>query len=86
MYVSSECMYPGGCDDKPFLKRQMVVASSMVVGPIGWTNKMCLGGKGWMFDVLSTMILNSIILVDCVKCQSTGWGGGVMGILCKAGG
>ncbi len=66
MYVSSECMYPGGCEDKPFLKRQMVVASSMVVGRIGWTNKMCLGGKGWMCDVLSTMILNPIILVDCI--------------------
>jgi hypothetical protein len=51
---------------KPFLKRQMVVASSIVVGGIGWMNKMRFGGKVWMCHVLLTMVLNPITLVDCV--------------------
>jgi hypothetical protein len=45
-------------DVKPFPKRQKVVVSSIVVRRIGWTNKMCFGGKGRMCDVLPTMILN----------------------------
>ncbi len=53
-------------DVKPFLKRKKVVASSIAVGCIGWMNKMCFGGKGWMCDVLPTMILNPIALVHCV--------------------
>ncbi len=53
-------------DFKPFPKKQKVVVSSIVVRRVGWTNKMCLGGKGWMFDVLPTMILNPIMLVDCI--------------------
>ncbi len=53
-------------DVKPFPKRQKVVVSSIVIGHIGWTNKMCFGGKGWMCDVLPTMIMNPIALVDCI--------------------
>jgi hypothetical protein len=42
-------------DVKPFLKRQKVMALSIVIQRIGWTNKMCFGRKGWMCDVLPTM-------------------------------
>ncbi len=53
-------------DVKPFPKRQEVMVSSIVVGLIRWMNKMFFGGKGWMCDVLPTMILNPIALADCV--------------------
>jgi hypothetical protein len=53
-------------DVKPFLKRQKDMASSIVVGRIRWTNKMCFCGKGWMCDVLLTMILNPKALVDFI--------------------
>jgi hypothetical protein len=51
---------------KPFLKRQKVVALSIAVRRIGWTNKMCFCGKGWMFDVLLTMILKPITLLTAL--------------------
>jgi hypothetical protein len=53
-------------DVKPFPKRQNIVASSIVFRHIGWTNKMCFGGKGWMCDILPTMTLNPVALVDCI--------------------
>jgi hypothetical protein len=62
--TTNVCIQVG--DVKPFPKRQKVVVSNIAVRRIGWTNKMCLGGKGWMFDALPTMILNPITLVDCI--------------------
>jgi hypothetical protein len=42
------------------------VALSIVIGRVGWSDKVCLSGERWMSDVLPTMELDPITLVDCI--------------------
>ncbi len=38
---------------------------SIVIGRVGWLDKVCLSGERWMSDDLLTMELDPITLVDC---------------------
>ena len=54
------------CDVKPFPKRQEVMEFCIFVGCVGWMNKMCICGERRIKNVLTTVKLNPITLVDCI--------------------
>ncbi len=54
------------CDVEPFPKRQEVMAFCIFVGCVGWTNKVRICGERRMKNVLTTVKLNPITLVDCI--------------------
>jgi hypothetical protein len=54
------------CDVEPFSKRQEVMGFCILVGCVGWTNKVRICGERRMKNVLTTVKLNPITLVDCI--------------------
>jgi len=54
------------CDVKPFPKRQKIMAFCVVVRCVRWMNKVCICGQRWVKNILATMKLDPITLVDCI--------------------
>ena len=54
------------CYIKPFPKGEEIVPLGIIVRCVGWANEMCFCAQRWMQDILATMELEPITLIDGV--------------------